>query len=210
LFDGAGHDGAPATGRKQGFGGQGYRQFEAFEWTGQTRSTRIARVAVSWYKNPAKSHHFSHAAQEQTKGKAMTTIRMILAGVLALGLAGCESTQESDPSVPPPAAFDSRPTMPAPVQLSPQPVPADASPSAYAEDPVIMTFDKEPAPIPAPSTASERPPAGTVYTIQRGDTLYGISMRFYGNRRMIEDIMKANPSIKDVNTIYVGQEITLP
>lgn len=73
-----------------------------------------------------------------------------------------------------------------------------------------MTFDQEPAPIPTPTPAAERPSAGTVYTIQRGDTLYGISMRFYGNRRMIEDIMKANPSIKDVNTIYVGQEITLP
>lgn len=143
----------------------------------------------------------------------MKTITVILAAAMLLVLTGCESEPKADPSVPPPVALESRPGLPAPVQLTPQPQPAPPSPYSE-EEPVVMTFDESakpiPQPVPQPTPTTERPTAGTVYVVQRGDTLYNIAMRFYGNRRMVEDIMAANPTIKDVNKIYVGQKLTLP
>lgn len=47
------------------------------------------------------------------------------------------------------------------------------------------------------------------YKIMKGDTLYSISLKFYGHKGMIEDIIITN-SIEDEDNIMVGSEIILP
>jgi len=49
------------------------------------------------------------------------------------------------------------------------------------------------------------------YTIQRGDTLSGISMAFYGSTRYVDDILAANGgTLRSANSIRVGQVIRVP
>ena len=62
---------------------------------------------------------------------------------------------------------------------------------------------------PSRSIAPTVPPAPTpiVYTIKKGDTLSKIAT---ANGLTLEELMAANPSIKDPNKIVEGQQITIP
>jgi hypothetical protein len=54
-------------------------------------------------------------------------------------------------------------------------------------------------------------PAARSYTVQPGDTLYGISQRYWGNGRYWPALYQANRSkISDPNLIYAGQVVTIP
>jgi hypothetical protein len=54
-------------------------------------------------------------------------------------------------------------------------------------------------------------PAAHSYTVQPGDTLYGISQRYWGNGKYWPALYAANRSkISDPNLIYAGQEVTIP
>jgi len=54
-------------------------------------------------------------------------------------------------------------------------------------------------------------PAARSYTVQRGDTLYGISQRYWGNGKYWPALYQANRSkISDPNLIYAGQVLTIP
>ncbi len=61
----------------------------------------------------------------------------------------------------------------------------------------------------APSLASTQPAAPTpvVYTIKKGDTLSKIATR---NGLTVDELLKANPSIKDPNKVSLGQQIIIP
>ena len=63
--------------------------------------------------------------------------------------------------------------------------------------------------VPSVSIAPTRAPAPTprIYTIKKGDSLSKIAA---ANGITIEELMAANPTIKDPNRIAEGQEITLP
>jgi LysM repeat protein len=72
----------------------------------------------------------------------------------------------------------------------------------------------ESAEAPDPETPAEpAPPASTepytTYTVQSGDTLYGISQRFYGDGRRYPEIMAYN-NIEDAATLLVGQVLRIP
>jgi len=47
------------------------------------------------------------------------------------------------------------------------------------------------------------------YTVRKGDTLFSIARRVYGDESRRRDIASAN-GITDANRIFVGQEIVLP
>jgi nucleoid-associated protein YgaU len=72
----------------------------------------------------------------------------------------------------------------------------------------------EPAVIPPVSTIRtipESPPRSmSVYTIQKGDTLWGIAERQLGSGRRYQEILELNPTISDVSAIRVGSRIQLP
>lgn len=50
---------------------------------------------------------------------------------------------------------------------------------------------------------------GQTYTVQKGDTLWSIAVRAYGDGKQYKKIVAANPSIKG-DKVGVGQKITLP
>lgn len=77
----------------------------------------------------------------------------------------------------------------------------------------------KPAPKPAENPALPRPttpavepqtPEPRYYTVQKGDTLWAIAKRYYGNGAEYPKIVSANPIIKDPNLIYPGQKFLIP
>lgn len=51
--------------------------------------------------------------------------------------------------------------------------------------------------------------ADSVYTVQKGDTVYKISRKFAGNTSLVKDIVKAN-NLSNPNLILVGQKLNIP
>lgn len=126
----------------------------------------------------------------------------LTAASLSLALAtGCRETPEPISEVPPPApSYEPQPLPP--VTVSPPGGASDPyAPGAgggYAEPEVI-------APAPAPGPAG----GGQTYTVRKGDTLWSIATRVYGNGQRWVDIAQANPSL-DPQKMAVGQQIVLP
>jgi nucleoid-associated protein YgaU len=96
--------------------------------------------------------------------------------------------------------------------------PADATVVARAEAP----FDYPAQPAPAPGAAHEAPAASTspadlvvdsvqTHHVASGNTLWGISQKFYGDGSRYELIFAANSSqIRNPNLIYPGQMLVVP
>ena len=61
---------------------------------------------------------------------------------------------------------------------------------------------------PAPAASSANPLAGKSYTVQKGDTLWNIAQRAYGDGKQYKKIVAANSIKGDV--VKVGQKLTLP
>ncbi len=64
---------------------------------------------------------------------------------------------------------------------------------------------------PAALEAAVAAPEVQYYTIQKGDTLYGVAKEFYGNGMKYPEIFEANREvIEDADKIYPGQKIRIP
>lgn len=54
-------------------------------------------------------------------------------------------------------------------------------------------------------------PAEVVYTVQKGDTLSAIALKYYGNAGQWKQILEANPVLDGKpNKIRIGQELIIP
>ena len=116
----------------------------------------------------------------------------------AVALVGCKSGTEPVSQVPPPNyATEPEPLPPvsinqgSPGTVDPGPGPGAAGPGTY-----------EPEPLPPQ-------PVSRTYTIVKGDTLWSIAQREYGDGQKWKDIAQANPSV-DPKKLAIGQQITLP
>ena len=87
---------------------------------------------------------------------------------------------------------------------------ADTSDNAQSEDSVRQD-EQTPAPADEnqPSEIGESLPLPEYYTVESGDSLSSISLKFYGTKSMISRIMEEN-GIEDADLIYSGEKILIP
>lgn len=83
-----------------------------------------------------------------------------------------------------------------------------ASDTAVEAAPAAAEAPAEPAPAPA-EPAPPAPPAAQTYTVEGGDTLWGIAERFYGDGNQYQRIADAN-GIANPDEINAGQVLTIP
>lgn len=124
----------------------------------------------------------------------MRSIRWSFTAVLVVAVAGlsaCKSSQDQQLAdvPPPPAGYQSTPGMDAGGAYTAEPLPPAAATVTY------------PQAMPAA--------AGNTYTIRKGDTLWSIATRHYGDGKQWTRIVDANPGV-DPKKLAVGQVITLP
>lgn len=88
-------------------------------------------------------------------------------------------------------------------------------PRSEAARPVATEVWIDPDPAPPPMVEPARvdevvePAEPATYTIQRGDTLWSIAQRVYGDGQRWRDIIAVNPGL-DATRLRVGQQIVLP
>ena len=100
----------------------------------------------------------------------------------------------------PPASTPVRPAMPAD-----RPPPPGVQVQAPAPSPVATPASKPTPPRPAPAAA------GRTHLVAQKDTLYGISVKYYGNGRQVEAIYQANRDVmKDRTDVRPGMTLKLP
>jgi len=101
----------------------------------------------------------------------------------------------------------------------PQLEPADVRAAPPAAEKGPATFEPAPIPVarpkPGPDTVDVAPlPAlggSQTYTVKKGDTLYSLSRRFYGDGKLWTRIVDANrDKIKDVKDLPVGAVLVIP
>jgi LysM repeat protein len=100
---------------------------------------------------------------------------------------------------------------PPPPRPAPAPAPGPGSPSLpggpVIERAPLTTAPTEPAARPvAPPTAPAR-----THVVVRGDTLYSLAQRYYGNRSRWRDIYEANRGrMRGENDLQIGMELVIP
>ena len=83
--------------------------------------------------------------------------------------------------------------------------PAEARPAVEVETP------PPPPPPPGAQVGKPAPAAGQTYTVQKGDTLYGLARRFYGDGKLWTRIADANKDkIRNATTIPAGAVLVIP
>ncbi len=86
-----------------------------------------------------------------------------------------------------------------------------ASPAATAPHVVRAHLDDATLPAGLAHPARSHATAARTYTVQTGNTLSGITQRFYGQDANWRSLYAANEStVSDPNMIYVGEELRLP
>jgi nucleoid-associated protein YgaU len=122
--------------------------------------------------------------------------------LLPVMMAGCKQQAKGPQTTtvePPVSSMEALAPMPAAPGTETTPPPL-----APLRAPVAVT------PKPAETSAAPTPlvPPPT-YTVQKGDTIYGIARKVFGSDARAKDIIAANPGI-DPDRIKVGQVINLP
>jgi len=88
---------------------------------------------------------------------------------------------------------------------------AIAAPAVVDPGPVVPDFPVLPPPPPPPPKPLPPPLlGGGTYTVHRGDSLWTIASRVYGDGTLWTKIAAANPQIANPDLIYSGQVLTLP
>jgi len=83
-----------------------------------------------------------------------------------------------------------------------EPQPIEVTGPAGAESAPVPTVEPVPPPPAAPRTT---------YTVKRGDTLWNIAQRFYGDGHLWKAIYEANRDrIASVSTVRIGTELRIP
>lgn len=98
---------------------------------------------------------------------------------------------------------------------------ADAAPAASDDSPVSLAREERPALTPAASTpatptrperARPTPPSGVrLHTVMKGDTLFSLAQKYYGDRSRWRDIYNANrDQMPSQNSLRIGMQVKIP
>ena len=79
----------------------------------------------------------------------------------------------------------------------------DTGLSEAVRKPKVQKVKNDPLPV--------DPPRARTYVVQKGDSLYGISRKFYGDSSYIDQIFQANRnSLTSKNSLKLGQKLFIP
>lgn len=124
----------------------------------------------------------------------------LLAVLLISFAAGCSNKDKKTTAAPGNTSLTEIPPPPPQHQPLVQPQPVSN---------VQPVGDFQPAPTTVTPAGNDAPVAGKTYIVKKGDTLWSIAQKTYGNGNQYKKIVAANPSIKG-DKVGVGQKITLP
>ncbi len=138
------------------------------------------------------------AVRRATRGQWQTGAALLLGGVIALGgVRDATARAVSTPS----AASGTGAVATVAAKATEVTGRASLASAAIAADTVLRI----------PALVIDAQPATTLYTVQPGDTLWGLAERFYGNGANWRTIYNANLSlITNPPWIYVGQVFSIP
>ena len=120
----------------------------------------------------------------------------------AVVIVGCKSSDPEPVTQVPPPAYAAEPEPLPPVSIN-EGSPIAGTPDAGTPDAGSQPPGYDPEPLPPAQ------PVSRTYTIRKGDTLWSIAQREYGDGQRWKDISAANPSV-DPKKLAIGQQITLP
>ena len=127
-------------------------------------------------------------------------MRALLSTVLVIGIVmtvGCKKQpMENLATVPPGADFDAPPVYGS-VEFD---TGVDVGPEPLVAEPIV--FEQPQAPV-------QQAAAPGVHVVARGETLWRIAVRYYGDGQRWRDIVAANGNI-DPKKLAVGQRLILP
>lgn len=130
----------------------------------------------------------------------------LLALTGALAITGCDDHKDKSVDAEPPAPQFEPMTPPAKANTpaaAPAPAPAAAAPAPAPKSIPVAPEPKASAPVTA------APAAGSTYVVQKGDTIYSIARKTYGDTKKVKAIIDLN-HLADPNKLTVGQKLQLP
>ncbi|MFI4859357.1 MAG: LysM peptidoglycan-binding domain-containing protein [Phycisphaerales bacterium JB063] len=127
-----------------------------------------------------------------------------LSALALVASVGCQEDPEPVSQVPGPAPYDSSYDNLGPVAIDQgqQPV------AGYNPGPAAGQYDGGTGNA-SPGVPGVGATPGGTYVIQKGDTLWSIASRVYGDGQKHVDIVRANPGLNP-QRLAIGQEIVLP
>ena len=144
----------------------------------------------------------------------MRTALIVSLALVVSALTGCKKNQtdpqppneirQPAPSEPRTGNVDTIGVITPDGMAEPDPMPVPRTPRVEP-DPVGPVTQPPLSPTPPPA----EPQLPAVYAVQKGDTLWNIAAKFYGDGQKWRDIVEANPGI-DPKKLAVGQKIVIP
>ena len=138
---------------------------------------------------------------------ASKSVAVLSAATLLFTVVGCSNKNKTAKNNTGGNLTDVAPPAPAHQSVAYQPAPYQPYQGQPAQS--VTPVNYEPAPVEPAVTTPAATAAGKKYTVQKGDTLWSIAQRTYGDGKQYRKIVQANPTIKG-ERVMVGQTIMLP
>jgi LysM repeat protein len=134
-----------------------------------------------------------YAGRVLLHGRRLAVIKLALGSILVLALAlGCNSTKKTDT-----------------LSSSGGSLTDIAPPTTPTNTPVVTPTNDQPITPDTGALTTATPTGKKTYTVKKGDTLWGIASRSYGDGKQYTKIVAANPGVTP-QSLKVGQNIVIP